>query len=196
LGSGLRGRRPLARPRGVRSLWPSPRPLPCAPGRAPAIPGLRRGRSQGGCGLGAAEPAQPPSVSREDDDARRAQVSRGWGLSAAAPCGPVPLARRPPSAGAGARTRGGGEEGAGSGWERGGGGGRSSAPRRGVAVPVRRAPRSLASAEGRCGEGPRVTTLRAQACAGTRRRGGDGLGTLDSWDLALAQGWAAWRLRL
>ncbi|XP_068837217.1 5-hydroxytryptamine receptor 4 [Capricornis sumatraensis] len=131
------GKAPAGRsPRSEVPLAPA-RPLPCAPGRAPAIPGFRRGLSRGGCGLGAAEPAEPPSVSLEENDARRAQVSRGWGLSAAAPGGPAPLARRPPSAGAGARTRGGGREGAGSGWERGGGGSRSSVPRRGVAVPVR-----------------------------------------------------------
>ena len=74
--------------------WPAPRgevppsplrPLPCAPGRATATPGIRRGRPRGPRGLGAAEPAEPVSAGREEDDARPAQVSLRWGPSARSP---------------------------------------------------------------------------------------------------------------
>ena len=162
----------------MRSLWLPPRPLPCAPGRAPAIPGLRRGRSRGGCGLGAAEPAEPPSVSREEDDARRAQVSRAGGSPPQPQAGPrLSLAGFParglepaPEGAAGRAQAAAGSAAAaaaearlrGEGWP----------------FPSAGAPRSLASAEGRCGQGARVTTPRAQACAGTRRGRAGGSGFL------------------
>lgn len=111
------------------------------------------------------------------------QVSRGWGLSAAAPeadprlsLAGLPARGLEPAPGGGREQAAAGSAAAAAAEARFRGEGRP--------FPSARAPRSLASAEGKVRRGPRVPALRAQACAGTRRRGGDGLGTLDSWDLA------------